>query len=112
MMTLQLLLLSPFFSHPPRATTAGNSSLLLLVAVALSPGERLLFPPLAENAHDYRERGEEKEEDEAALSLISPVAESGLLGLARRGRGNGKDNGSSSFPFPLSSPLLSICDFD
>ena len=54
-----------------------------------------------------------KEEDEAALSLISPVAESGLLGLARRGRGNGKDNGSSSFPFPRSSSLLlSISDFD
>ena len=40
---------------------------------------------------------EEEEEDEAALSLISPVAESGLgLGLGS------KDNGS------FSSPLLSL----
>ena len=41
--------------------------------------------------------GKEEEEDEAALSLISPVAESGLgLGLGS------KDNGS------FSSPLLSL----
>ena len=56
--------------------------------------------PLAENAPRATTIG--KEEDEAALSLISPVAESGH---------SGKDNGSSSFPSflpPLSSSLFSL----
>ena len=63
--------------------------------------------PLAENAPRATTIG--KEEDEAALSLISPVAESGH---------SGKDNGSSSFPsllpsFPSLLPSsLSISDFD